>query len=333
MALRVDVVCRNAQDDRIIPRMARALAQLPGWRLLAAPDPKTKADAVYLSAYFEAQRMRSRPDWGPAVPGAVPVAAYFTHKEEDPPGNDKAKLFDRAAKQVQLRVATCRMYAQMLEAYGPTIQAAAPLERERFRPPSHPSPASRGGRIVVGLSGFTYPNARKGEDLVRGVVESKVGRSVEWRASGRGWPVPTKKYSWEQMPAFYQGLDVLVCPSRVEGIPMPPLEALACGVSVVVPEHVGIFDELPKVAGIHRYKRGDLKSLVQALGKAVEARSHVDREALQGATAPYSVGSWCRDVAAGMEMLVTGGERVDGGLEEETAKAVTTNPTTNEDAE
>jgi len=287
--------------------MCRALARLPGWRLIAAPDPKSKADAVYLSAYFEAQKLVP---W----PAGIPTAAYFTHKEEDPPGNDKAKLFDRVAKQVDLRVATCRMYAEMLSPYGPTIQAAAPLERERFvLPPPQPSPRAGRGKPVVGFSGFTYINHRKGEDLVRGLLESKVGRSVEWRASGRGWPVPTKRYSWEQMPAFYQSLDILVCPSRVEGIPMPPLEALACGVSVVVPEHVGIFDELPQVLGIHRYKRGDPKGLVQALEKALEARSHVDREALRGATEPYSVQNWCRDVAQGMEMLV---ERVDGGIAE-----------------
>jgi hypothetical protein len=100
------------------------------------------------------------------------------------------------------------------------------------------------------------------------------------------------------------------------------LEALACGVSVVVPEHVGIFDELPKVLGIHRYKRGELKSLVAALEKAVEARSHVDREALRGATEAYSVENWCRDVAMGVEAMVEGrssvlSERVDGGIGEE----------------
>ena len=142
MALRVDAFCRNPTDDRIIPRMCRALARLPGWRLIAAPDPKSKADAVYLSAYFEAQKLVP---W----PAGIPTAAYFTHKEEDPPGNDKAKLFDRVAKQVDLRVATCRMYAEMLSAYGPTIQAAAPLERERFvLPPPQPSP--RAGREETG---------------------------------------------------------------------------------------------------------------------------------------------------------------------------------------
>ncbi|PIE23044.1 MAG: hypothetical protein CSA62_09135 [Planctomycetota bacterium] len=37
----------------------------------------------------------------------------------------------------------------------------------------------------------------------------------------------------EEMRAFYQGLDVYVCASRVEGTPNPALEAAACGVPVV----------------------------------------------------------------------------------------------------
>jgi hypothetical protein len=102
-------------------------------------------------------------------------------------------------------------------------------------------------------------------------------------------------YPWKQMPAFYQGLDVLVVTSRVEGVPMPPLEALSCGVSVVVPRGVGLLDELPEVLGIHRYDRGDVGGLIQALEEAVEARPRVEREALRAVTEPYSVEAWCEE--------------------------------------
>ncbi len=60
------------------------------------------------------------------------MAAYFTHREEEPKGNAKAKLYDRMAGQVDMRIATCRLYAEPLSAYGPTIQVAAPLERDHF---------------------------------------------------------------------------------------------------------------------------------------------------------------------------------------------------------
>jgi hypothetical protein len=312
----IAVVCQNPGDERIIPRMARALRDRNGWTLVDRVDKAGGADAIYLSAYFEGQRGT----WP-----RVPVAAYFSHREEKPPGNGKAKLFDKRAGEVALRVATCALYAQMLVEYGDTIVAAAPLERERFTPPPAPPARGRGARAVVGFSGYTYANKRKGEDLARGLVESRMGQQVEWRASGRGWPVPTRAYSWLEMPDFYRSLDLLVVPSRVEGIPMPPLEALACGIPVVVPRGVGLLDELPETPGIWRYERGNVTNLIETLGVALDGLATVEPEALREATAPYSVEQWCRDVALGMEMLTDkahgaavalAGDRVDGGIEE-----------------
>lgn len=305
MSLRVNVVCRNYQDDRVIPRFARYLAERLGWTLTRRPDTKREYDVVYLSAYFESQVCRGWPD--------VPVAAMFTHREEQPRGNAKAKLFDKIAGRVDLRIAMCKLYGDYLGKFGPTIQPPLPVERDRFV-----IPKQRNRRLVCGLSGYTYTNKRKGEDMVRGLLGSKTAKGVEWRASGRGWPVPTTRYPWKSMPSFYQSLDVLVCTSRVEGGPMPPLEALACGVSVVVPRRVGILDELPDTLGIHRYKRGDAGDLVKALGKAVAARGDVDRQALRAATGPYTVEAWCTAHEEAFMALVDSeaAGQVDGGMAE-----------------
>jgi hypothetical protein len=306
MALRVHIVCQNARDDRIIPRMARALEARLGWTLSAKADPK--ADVNYLSAYFESQRLRPWPD--------TKVAAYFTHREEEPPGNAKARLYDKVAERVDLRIATCGLYAEALETYGPTAQMPAPVETDRFVL----AKTARRPRLVCGFSGYTYANKRKGEDLARAALTSDAGRRCDWKASGRGWPVRTVRYPWAEMPAFYQSLDVLVCTSRVEGIPMPPLEALACGASVVIPEGVGMLDELPDVAGIHRYARGDAKGLTWALAEAVETRAKVDREALRAAIAGHSVEDWCDAHAAAFELAF--GDAVTGGLSEVTQTGV-----------
>ncbi len=271
----MNVVCQNYREDRIIPRMARALADRLGWSLTATPDPK--ADVIYLSGYFEVQKIKQWPK--------APVAAYFTHREEEPPGNAKTALFDRVAGQVQLRVAMCQLYAEPLSRFGPTVTPPLPVERDRFTI----VPRKQGKLAIVGFAGYTYANHRKGEDLVKGILASDLARRCEWRASGRGWPVPTRRYSWAQMPSYYQGLDVLVCPSRVEGGPMPVLEALACGVPVVVPRQVGVLDEIPDASGIYRYERGDLKSLLAALAAAITPSGPVDREALREAVAIHSV--------------------------------------------
>ena len=303
--MRVNVVCRNMDADRVIPRFARYLADRLGWTLTRTPEPGH--DVTYLAGYFEAQVCTPWP--------AGPVAAYFTHREEATPA--KARLFDGTAERVQLRVATALMYAEMLEGYGPTVQVRPPVERERF------VIAERSGRgaLVAGFSGFTYSNGRKGEDLAKGLVQTDIGKRVEWMASGRGWPVKTRSYSWAEMPSFYQGLDVLVCTALVEGVPMPPLEALSCGVSVVIPRGVGLLDELPDVPGIVRYERGNPVSLMGALTYAVEERGSVDPEALRAVTEPFTVEAWCEGHAEAMERICESengrmGESADGGIGE-----------------
>lgn len=285
--MRVNVVCQNYKDDRIIPRQARLLAERLGWSL--STEVEAGADVLYLLAYFEAQRLKVWPD--------MPVAANFTHREEDPPEGPKAKLWDRVAGQVQLRVTMARMYESLLAPYGPTTLVHQNLERERFGLAKRADHA----RAVCGFAGYTYRNQRKGEDLAARVVDSRIGHQVEWHASGRGWPVPTQLYPWNEMPAFYQGLDVLVNTSRVEGGPLPPLEALACGTSVVIPRRVGLLDDLPEMAGIYRYDRGDLPGLLGALEQAVAERQSVDHEALREATAPWSTDAWVEDHARAFE--------------------------------
>ena len=293
MGPRVHVICQNIMDDRILPRMARYLRDVLGWSVSSGPNEK--AQAVYLLAYFEGERFRN-------VWFKVPVAAYFTHREED--GGGKAKCFDEMAGKVNMRIATCQLYAGALTAHGLTAQCAAPLDTKMFSI----SPRRNGGRPMVGFSGYTYSNHRKGEDLVRGLLKAPIAGRVTWQACGRGWPVPTQRLPWAMMPRFYQSLDVLVVPSRVEGIPMPPLEALSCGVRIVIPQNVGILDELGDCTGVYRYPKGDLKGLVKAVEHAAFPAKPVNREALRAVTAPYSVEAWCRDNERAVAKMLEGGK-------------------------
>jgi hypothetical protein len=327
MAMRVNVVCRNYKEDRVLPRFARYLGERLGWTVTTAPLCEGRGrmrgaptDVIYLMGYFEAQLFGQ---W----PTGTPVAVYFTHREEEPPGNDKSKLFDAIAVHAQLRVAMCRLYGEWLGAFGPTIIPPLPLERDRFVIAGKGAGAEYSGtaplrrRPVVGFSGYTYRNHRKGDDLVNGVVKSQVGQKVAWVASGRGWPVETKRYAWADMPKFYQGLDVLVCPSRVEGGPMPVLEALACGVRAVIPQHVGILDELPDAPGVHRYVRGNAASLIAALEAALD--QPFDREALRATTERYSVQAFCDAHAHAFEQAFADVPALDAGIAaQETPEAI-----------
>lgn len=297
--MNVNVLCRNPHDDRVIPRFSRYLAKRNGWTLTAKPD--SHADLVYLAGYFESQIAKPWP--------SVPVAAYFTHREAERSG--KAKLFDRIADRVQLRIATAKIYADYLQQFGPTVQIRPPVERERFTIPKRKT----GRQLVAGFSGFTYRTGRKGASMLAAqAVESDLGRKLEWRASGRGWPVKTKRLKWSQMPGFFQGLDILVVTSLIEGVPMPPLEALSCGVSVVIPRKVGLLDELPNILGIYRYERGSERSLIGALTAAVETRADIDRKALRAVTEGYTIANWCQEHKRVLEALVEG---PDAGMESE----------------
>jgi len=192
------------------------------------------------------------------------------------------------AQMVDLRICMNAQQLPELSKYGPTVQIPLPLETERFTivPRRHSQP-------VLGVSGYTYASGRKGEAMVGQLAEAI--KDVQWHASGRGWPVHTKMYKWDEMPKFYQMLDLFICTSSVEGGPMTTLEALATGCPVVIPQEVGLHPELPDIDGIFRYPRDDYHKLLKTVERAIEyvREGHIDREALRAATAPHSVAAWC----------------------------------------
>jgi glycosyltransferase involved in cell wall biosynthesis len=105
------------------------------------------------------------------------------------------------------------------------------------------------------------------------------------------------------MPTFYNMLDVYLCTSLEEGVPEPVLEALACDTAVVIPDGVGICDQLPEMEGIRHYKRGDSKDMVRALRQALDDKPPAGllREVVTG---QYTIDDWCASHLIAMEMLL-----------------------------
>lgn len=70
----------------------------------------------------------------------------------------------------------------------------------------------------------------------------------------------------EEMPEYYNELDVCLCASKIEGTPNPVLEAMACGVAVISTE-VGVvsdvFGPLQKNFIIERTKKDLKKKLIE----------------------------------------------------------------------
>jgi hypothetical protein len=287
--VRVEIVCSGHEGkDRILPRLARCLSEGTGWPVVSAPSGK--ADLTYFFPYLERK--------GRKIEGKT--AAWFTHRDDGRP--EKVKEWRTVAGSVDLRLTSARLYLAELERSGAAALVTPPLDRDKFRPAER----VRHAKPVVGTSGYCYPGGRKGEELLQGLRDSKVGSQVSLVATGRGWPVPTKPRLWQDMEAFYQGLDLYVCTSSIEGVGYGPLEALACGVPVVVPSGVGVFDELGTEAGVYRYQANDLRSLLVALESALLRLGELDPLALRAATERFTAEAWVAGHVRAFEELVNG---------------------------
>lgn len=73
----------------------------------------------------------------------------------------------------------------------------------------------------------------------------------------------------DDMPEFYQALDVFCLPSFREGMPLAPLEAQACGIPAVVSDTGGAHEALCSQAGM-LVGPGDAEGLAQALDKVLK---------------------------------------------------------------
>ena len=178
----------------------------------------------------------------------------------------------------------------MLEPFGPTALVTPPIDQWLF---SIADKKKRDGKPVVGISGFVASGGRKGEPLVVWLARSPLNKRIELKASGRGWPIPSKDYAFSELPKFYNSLDVFLCTSVVEGLPAPPLEALACGIPIVIPRGVGLLDSLPDTPGIFRYIAGDYGEMEAALHLALQAKD-IDRESLRNVSKPFTAEAWAK---------------------------------------
>lgn len=274
-----DALPGTKHGERILPRMSAYIAVTNGWSLKLEPDPA--CDFNYFVNYGHYHKFKP---WH-----GTPIGAYFSHL--DTANKGKEQMWHEAARLVDVCVTTARIYNQ----YCPpekVYQAHPPVDVKKFTI----APAPKGKKPVVGTMGFTYGDGRKGEKLFEEFSRHKVAKSINLRATGRGWTgVRCEYHEWKDIQKFYQGLDILLCPSLFEGVPMPPLEALACGIKIVVPAGVGLIDELPQMAGIYRYECGNLGAMAKAVEEAIEA-GKVDREALRKViTDSYTVEHWAKD--------------------------------------
>lgn len=171
---------------------------------------------------------------------------FFTHPSEPPIDDATCDVLNTA----DLVIAMSSTSASHLKAAG--------IDRRRITtqiPGVQPSrfwPHPRLGGGVVGFSSAYYPRKRP-----EAVVEiARLRPALRFRLLGRNWhewegfssltDTPNLEYLESELadyPDFYSSLDVFVSPSRLEGGPLPLLEAMMCNV-VPVASRTGFAEDI-----------------------------------------------------------------------------------------
>lgn len=231
----------------IMHRMAEELQKHLGARNVVINQDWQDADIHY---YINYGYFRNKPRRGLTL-------ANFTHFDPD----HLAETFVAAAHAVDHCVAISQATADALRHLGvaddriTTIVIGADVH---FRP-----------KLTLGVAGRVYPGGRKGEDIVRALLDDpEVGATIRIVAASEGWGAPV--WQFDDPADFYRAIDFLLVPSRIEGGPVPFMEALACGTMSVAPA-IGVIPQFPHVP----YPVGDTRALKAVLLDL--ARRHVSQ--------------------------------------------------------
>jgi glycosyltransferase involved in cell wall biosynthesis len=178
--------------------------------------------------------------------------ALFTHREEDATA---AARFDVAAQEVDHAIAMSSATHRLINALEVSQSSCIMpgVDMDSFRP-----------KLKIAVVGRTYHTGRKGEALVRAVMDIP---DIEWHFTGQGWPGLAEHVADADLPEFYRSMDYILVPALNEGGPMSVLEALASGVEVIASD-VGWVSDFPHIP----FERGDAASLRTVLMRLRDKR-------------------------------------------------------------
>lgn len=270
---KIHIVCKRwRRSDRIVPRLSRNLAKYTGWSIGETFDPS--ADFNYAGLY-----LGGLGDWPQNIP--TKTGAWFSHY----PLSGKRRKWIRMAEEVDLRTTCVPEYFKMLQAYGSTAMVTPGMRHDVF---NLSRPKTSFGKWTIGTAGFVTEGDRKGPDLAFKLYE-KYG--VKMKTVGRGWLHPHETLpSFTDLVVFYHDIEVFVCTSRVEGIHLPTLEALACGTKVVIPYNVGVLDQFGEQEGVRYYETGRYHDMLRALNLCLSDRP--EPEKLNSLVSHFTYENW-----------------------------------------
>lgn len=282
--MKVHLVTNTPYDvnPHVVPRMMKWMADKYGWSI-AERKSDPKADVNYYGEYLA---------WKFANQVDTLKTGWHTHYEVGTPW--KTKIWKEAAKDFDIRLYTSDLYKANLAKYGPVAKITPGIDREIFQPFS-----KRPDKNIVGTA--AVGQKRKGEDLIEKLLSVSNLHNFKLAIVGSYWKWQTNWIPWYDMPIFYSQIDVYLVTSTIEGVPAPPLEALACGVKIVVPNKVGIMDELPEMPGLRHYEKGNFDDMVRAIKTVLSDK--VSQEELRAQTEKYSPEAWCTSNYVAIEKI------------------------------
>lgn len=161
-------------------------------------------------------------------------------------------------------------------------------------------------RLICGLallrSGYRVRLVVAGEGTMRSKLERKVRElSLEGAVQFLG------KVSHDRLPACYNMADALVLPSKMEGVPMVILEALACGTPVIASAVGGIPDMVR--TGENGVLLGEVSPDTIAAAIVETAAARWDRDRISATVARWGAVEVGAELSAIFDRLILQGEK------------------------
>ncbi len=184
--------------------------------------------------------------------------------------------FSRTYRDSDAVLVSSRSYWEALGPLADTFTLPYGVDPEIFR--VRVPPESRAPKVI--WTGSFFHRAVKGyDDIVLPLAERLRERGIDFEARLVD-SFAAERFTAEQMAEWYNGATVIVCASRAEGTPNPPLEAAACGCTIVSTP-VGNMPELIRTDQNGYLVERSVEAILAGIEKSIAAYPRLSRQIVE----------------------------------------------------